>query len=41
VPIACDKSTPVSGMARRDVFSGMSGVVLRDAGLVVEPVRER
>lgn len=41
VPIACDKSTPVSGVARRDVLSAMSGVALRDAGLVVVPVRER
>lgn len=41
VPIACDELTPVSGVARRDVFSAMSGVVLRGAGVVVEPVRER
>jgi hypothetical protein len=40
VPIACDRSTPVSGVARYDVPSAISGVVLRGAGLVVEPVRE-
>lgn len=40
VPIACDGSTPVSGVARRDVLSAISGVALRGAGLAVEPVRE-
>lgn len=40
VPIACDRSTPVSGLARRDVPSAISGVVLRGAGLVVVPARE-
>ena len=40
VPIACDKLTPASGVAWRDVLSAISGVVLRGAGLVVKPVRE-
>jgi len=40
VPVACDRSAPVSGAPRRDVLSAISGVVLRGAGLAVEPVRE-
>ena len=40
VSVACDRSTPDSGLPRRDVLSAISGVVLRGAGLAVEPVRE-
>lgn len=41
VPIACDRSTPVSGIARRDVPCAISGVILRGAGPAVEPVPVR